>query len=294
MLTQRHGTSLSFSDGKYRSWFDDNFPGMVVGGKPQLQYAFDGTHLMIGQDNGLDARGNPQRLVTRFTPENSGHGPDARFVNDEYFTFAGYHLPVTSGELRERRPVRSLIDDLLQNGGTLAAVERIDASGRQLLRLRIFTGERTAKAIHPGPKEGVSVLELDPQLNYALVRSEERTPEGLLYYRLDCADFTRLQGRDLHLPRKITATRFAATVGRPRFYAEPITTTSYDVVEMNTAPIASEQFALKLEPRTTLIEYTPGDGRKHSYVDEAGALKEGFPPTSTGDAGPATKPAAGR
>ena len=251
-LLGRYDDTFSFQDGRYRGSFQSDVPLKVigrsaVGGKQLREWSFDGQQLLMAQNSGIRADGSVHWTISQvYLDEWSKREPQAKFVNDQYFVLAGYHLSISVGELRAREPARTEIDDLLHAGGRLAGIEEVAAeSGTKLVRVRIIAPDPARKTARALPEERIYVFDLDPQLNYAVIRTEQRTPEGLLFNSTECSEFQKLSGRDLYLPRKIVQSVHSCIVGIPKFYKEAVISNVLEVSQIDVSPVPRGRFTIE-------------------------------------------------
>jgi hypothetical protein len=301
---------MSWQEGKYLGWYRAGVwatkrnPGL-----DERDYGFDGGILYIGSkfDAPDGESGATLSKVSTVVLQAEGHSDDARFASDEFFDAAGLRLPITLGDIKGNHPVRSTILDLLSKGA-LRRLEVMELEGRRVVELSIVIddpdrrraensdsekvfNELREKTIDSDdyiraiadavllrrklPKERRYIFYLDPQLNYAVRRSEQRYEDGTLLRRTTCDDFQKLAGRDLYLPMRITDEQYTSPNVPTTFFKEPVVTQVMEVSQIKLEALPKERFALSYTtPGTHIYERLEVGKSRWFIVDDDGVPRE--------------------
>lgn len=190
--------------------------GRAVEGSEQ-EVSFDGETLYMG---GVD-----KTLLAKRVPR-----PGENWLRSDYFVAIGLPLPDP--------PTARLIPTVLAVAATggRGSVENVTLDGRASLCVRIHVENRErkkaiaqdvlkieeslrglgaagdrikqviaqTKSLRGMPELLVESFFFDPDMNYALRKWEQRTPDGTLFKATVNDDFTQLKGRVIWLPRRVT------------------------------------------------------------------------------------------
>jgi hypothetical protein len=212
-------------------------------------------------------------------------------------------VPSTAAELQSGR-AESAILWLLAHGATLDSISTVSIDGAPLLRLWLSADNSLRKwadatdraqaerdALGMSPKGRLNFLEtwekqkklplrrdfvffLDPQLEYAVVRRQERYGPQLLFETVN-ADFEQAPGRSLWLPRNSLTQHFASP-SNPGVYSDSsIYTQIIELTKMTFTAAPDEQFVVNYTAAGTQVFDQTLPGKPLSYVVHAGAT----PPT---------------
>lgn len=185
-----HRVTLMSTPGKLYT-LKESGPGPQKHGE---EYAFDGQiYYRGGRSAGTPLHvliTDPKDLARR---EPSGDSFGA-FACD-YFDMSGYRFPRTIAELLAYRQPQSSVLFLLGRKGRLTSLGQgsVGAADCDLLE------------IHDDEEETLHRFFLDPKLNFAVRRHEERDDRGQLEIEVDCASFEQLPGTAVWLPKRCTA-----------------------------------------------------------------------------------------
>ncbi|CAN5617749.1 hypothetical protein BH09PLA1_BH09PLA1_29320 [soil metagenome] len=229
-----------------------------------------------------------------------------------YFTQNALRLPLSIGDLKTSRGPQSQVLFLLESGASLNSVEQVELDGRKVVRLQLAKADpdreeamkedvdrmferlrresvNTDEELHAMvestrqqrnlPEQRQYIFYLDPELNYALRRSEERyenNADGILLKRVDCTDFQRLAERDLILPKKCVESEYTSIMMPGEYFPEPTVTRTYAVTELELGVIPQERFTLSFTaPGCEIIDIFDADGaRRHVVIQEDGTARE--------------------
>jgi len=225
---------IIWQDGKIYSW--EKSLGRDGRGTVYLssESCFDGNVYYVGCPDGVLPDGTPApQLIKELVSRMAEKEPEAKRFALEYFDAIGLRLPVSTEDLNARRGGRSEILWLLDGGGRLAAVEDVELNGRKATRLTLLAPnperrkadridlakseefmretkqaeefiQRELAAIirmRALPATKVFIFYLDPEMQYAVRRLEERYEDGTLLLHVNNEQFQKLEARDLWLPR---------------------------------------------------------------------------------------------
>jgi hypothetical protein len=228
---------------------------------------------------------------------------ESDFTHSWYFQRAGIRLPTRIRDLQQKRPVRSEILTMLEEGARLTSVDEVEIDDRKLTRLRIVVdnpdrkhAEKADPDKHAAMLEGTAETEegkqdliaallkrrelpehlihvfwLDPQLNYAVRRHEQQYRDEILLTRVECTDYRKFAERKVYLPHKITTQNYTAERNPGVFFKQPLLFSVIEVTELKVDPLPDEQFVLsfKLPGHMVSDQRDPNDVVNY-LVDEDG------------------------
>jgi RNA polymerase sigma factor (sigma-70 family) len=269
--------SISWQEGKYlgKVTLRPRPSRMIEKEGYERDYGFDGRMIYMRTQSDSGA----QRPTTKLDSAHlSADADEGAYVSTDYFTQIALPLPVRVIDLKRRAPVRSEILSMLDQGAKLSAVDEVDLDSHKLLRLQLIAddpdrrqAERTnpdqlekelrkagvssdefirsavdaARACRSLPAQRLYVYYLDPQIAYALRRSEQRYDNGILLYRTDCEAFEKVPGRDLHLPHKCIRYEYTRRAIPGTYFKEPVLTVTLDVTAVSADAIPAERFTIR-------------------------------------------------
>jgi hypothetical protein len=165
---------------------------------------------------------------------------DVDLTRQHYLHEAGYVLPSKASEVRDKRPPRSTLLDLIAGGAKVVRVGQEAIDGATSSTVEVQRGDQRVR------------FYLDPAMNYAVRRREERSKSGELTVVAHGSEFTKLPRSGLWLPRRIEVTwnrrPEAPTLVRPRLLIE-----TYTVSELSDDPIPDSQFVLNYDEAGSFI-----------------------------------------
>jgi hypothetical protein len=210
----------------------------------EAEQSFDGLNFYSGNRmSAYLAQGARPVLVITPRSEPLAKNPDHFLPNAEYLERAGFHVPRTYRE--SGNDAQSLIMYRIGRGDGISALTRVSIDGHDCMAIEFKTGDR------------ISTYTIDPSLNYALRRQEERAiPDGKLLEQTDCSEFVSFAADRISLPRRCDVSQFTWSTTGGRVFPRPILMRSFVVTEIDKNPIAADQFVLSYNKAGTVI----GDG----------------------------------
>ena len=181
----------------------------------------------------------------------------------------GTHLPVTAAEVRAGKAVPEIPQNL-HLGMTLTSVGADAIDNRPMTRLTLIGPNPDWVGLNTLPTERTYISYLDPALNYAVRRSEERYGDTLLM-RIDHEKFQDVGSRGVWLPLKSTTAYYFTNMLPERHYSEPILFEVSEVTELSGEPVPEKQFVLQSAPGGKVFDRTVDNHADASSRPEAGA-----------------------
>ena len=286
------------------------------------EVSFDGRILYLGNMGGKQVPTLSKRLnseiVKKERPNGTGRGDT--WISTSYFDQIGLQMPATAAELQTGRP-ESTILWLLAHGAILESIDTVSIDATSLARLSLSgdnplrkwadatdraQAERYALGMSPrGRQNFIELWEkqkklplrrdyvffLDPQMAYAVVRSQERYGPQLLFETIN-SDFEPMPGRALWLPRKSSTQHFASPDNPGAYSDASIYTQIIERTAIRSAAAPDEQFVLNpTAPGTQVFDQTlPGKPRSDVVPRPGGEATAAAARPSP----PATRPASPR
>jgi hypothetical protein len=297
VINTRRRYRLSWQDGKYFSCYEEEpceskYQSDVAMSSVH-ESSFDGERFFGSSVYGSE---KPRRVIRDTLAVRAARNAEARYGNGHYFEEVGFIMPSRVIDLQQHAPVRSKVLQALEEGGELIHVDEVEFQGRKLVRLRIISdnpvrrraekvdlekarielnhtveSEESKDGIIEGikfqrqlPEKCVDEFYLDPQLNYAMRRSEWKYEQIEGARIVDCEDFQSVVGRPFHLPTKCIESGGSWT-------------TVHEVTQICVDPLPEERLSLKDICSTpgTVIHENSGDRDRKTYVVEPdGTLRE--------------------
>ena len=124
-----------------------------------------------------------------------------------------------------------------------------------MTRLTMIGPNPDWRSLNTLPTERTYIIYLDPALNYAVRRSEERYGDTLLQ-RIDHEKFRDVGGRGVWLPLKSTTSYYFTNMLPGRYYSEPILFDVSEVTELSGEPVPENQFVLQSVPGEQVFDRT--------------------------------------
>jgi RNA polymerase sigma factor (sigma-70 family) len=293
----------TWQDGKYYG-SDKQIPRVTCRQVHDVEISFDGQDLYVG-DMYKIRDGRESHILSIERLANYSADTKGTFASPWYFELAGLHLPMTWGELKSSAPATSVVMRLIEQGAKLTDIDEVELDGRKLTRLRLVmenTRRRDAEQIdlekfeqevfgkhspesdesrqnrveavrkaRQLPEQVIHVLWLDPQLNYALRRSEVQYDGGILLRRETCDDFRPLAGRDVSLPYRIVRENFTADSNPGVYFTPALSGSVTEVKDVKLDPAPDETFILDYRfPGTDIVDLRDPDNEQKFVVDEDG------------------------
>jgi RNA polymerase sigma factor (sigma-70 family) len=186
-----------------------------------------------------------RRVNTRPLAQVLKNSPNAPQVSDEFLTNAGWRLPSTAGDFAAGI-AQSRILWMLSHDAVLAAVGDTTLDGRKMTRVELIAENPDRYQLKKLPRKLTYVFFLDPQMNHAVRRVEQRYGSQLTYVMRN-EEFVKLSGRDVWLPHK-SYTDFYTFYRIPdQFFDHPILTQERAVTKIDLNEMPHERFVLSPE-----------------------------------------------
>ena len=295
---------VTFQDGLYRAGHHEE-PREPREAPDLNESAFDGTFLTTGRI-APPMDGQVQTMYLKRPLSTYTENDEAQYLSTDLLDYMGVRLPVKVKDLKAKSPVRSEILSLLEQGATVQSVEETQHDGRRVIRLRIVAPDPQQSAAARAdlnavreelshvtdPAEVDRVLEdikrqraqpamrtslyyLDPAINYAIVRIEHRWEPDRPLSRTTMSEFEKLEGRDVHVPRKIVLESYNHDPVPPGVEPVPVQTrtTTVDAIDIKPKPPATFAIAYN-EPGTNVYVNDDQNKQKRFVVKADGTLGE--------------------
>lgn len=258
------------------------------------EHSYDGQVLYLGRPEvRLPDGGLQPNLAKMSVARLSREDPDSIWVDSDYLYAAGYVLPSTAKEFKERMAVTSRIVRLLELGGTLVSTGDSTLEGRKITRVEIeapdeeatFARKIDAKeterklraALVPEAQiaKNLAALErlkhlparkryvfyLDPSLGYAVVRHEERRMDNELLAMGENLKFRRIERSSLWLPEECRTSYYTWPTAGGALFAEPLISLAVNVKSISLDLQPPEKFSLNYTtPGTLVLDKTADEG----------------------------------
>jgi hypothetical protein len=274
--------SLTFQDGKFLGVLSD-VPLDAQGAAATAQTTvFDGQIFFRTFSIGANRQGIVEWRVNKWDMRKYGAvEEESSFLNSQYFQAIGLPLGDLIVDLKHHRPASSNILRLMERGARVTRIDEETLAGKALTRVELMienevrrdalskTPESLAAAeaeivksrlsrqernyrlaiinalrkSRELPAERLQIFYLDPALNYAVRRIEQRYEDGTLLSQTNCDNFEKLPGREVWLPRRCIEGSFE-TLDVGVYLKEPPYVTTYEVTSFSTDRIADERFAV--------------------------------------------------
>lgn len=243
--------------------------------RPQLpiaEMAFDGKVFSLGSRT-------TQPGLSRFLGENPGDGMARNVqVTEPYLEAIGFPLPLTVADWKSSRMESFLLSSLKagrllkvsQNGDTLQLElevpdpEIVFARELDLIQMATNLGPtdpNTPQWIQAyrelGTQKAVRLTKvtLDRTKGWAILRREDRTPDGKLIRTIECSELASFEQEGLWLPKSCTIREFVKRKALLKdFTDEPYTTRKLTLSNFSRNIPADVTFTLDLGPGTLITE----------------------------------------
>jgi hypothetical protein len=190
--------------------------------------------------------GLAKRLVTkRALDKLMKDSPDLGYLSDEFLMNAGFRPPASAREFTTGS-AQSRISWMLGRGAVVAEVSDATLDGAKMTRVDLIADNPDHELLRKLPQKQTYSFILDPQMNYAVRRVEQRYGNQLVYVTRN-EDFQKLSGRDLWLPRKSYTDYYTYFRIPDQFFDRPILTQVREVAKIDLNAIPHERFVLTPE-----------------------------------------------
>jgi hypothetical protein len=224
---QRSSATISMVDGKE----DVDLKNLHI---VEDETSFDGKIGYMGNvvDYQLAAGGTPMMLKAPIAKLAHDAPPNQQQFNPDYLFWAGFMLPHTSQDLLNTPLQSLLLFEAQQRGADVIAAGTEQIGRESAYVVKLTTADRTVRFV------------LDPEKNYAVRRRTETMRDGRPLVDSECSEWTKVQPRDVWLPRQIRVTwnTWATIPGTST--KEPLLIEVFRLSDLKTGPIAANQFVL--------------------------------------------------
>jgi hypothetical protein len=280
----------------YLVWQNGKVYSRQSAGTLRTESAFNGENIYVGRPKRTPGPGekrsatpaNAGLVISRAKDRD----PDKGLVGGGSLDVLGIRIPHTTKELLGTKSLESQVLFFLTHGN-VKTLGPADLDGRPMTRISISAEnpawrvannsdpdvlekalrkngrkgreaeERIKKSLAESrrrkeltPRRLEYVFYLDPELGYALRRSQERTEDGKLRIQCDCTDHEKLPGHEIWLPRTCRREIYVKPSGE--LVDAPVVTVLIRVSHFGTDPVPEEQFTLNYTSPGTLVS----DNRK--------------------------------
>lgn len=283
-----------WQDGKIYSWNKKEVSGPRGF---ETESSFDGQIFYLGQPQRVYEDGTSQPTLSKdLVSWLAETEPEVKYMKTEYHDAIGLLLPTRMKDLQANKGGSEILL-LLEMGGRLSVIEDVKLDGRRTTRVELVaenperrdaerldlverekllrSGKNTEEFIRQElavlkqmqelPETRVYVFYLDPQMQYAVRRREERYEDGTLLLQVNNNEFEQLQGRKVWLPKKCTLDYYTWPGITGTYSKNPILSRVIEVSEFGLNPVPDKQFVLDYKTVGTLIFDRTDPGRMLNY-----------------------------
>lgn len=307
MLNIMHSTPEAFFAPRKSevTWQEGKIYSRIESGGDADEYAYDGATLYMGDPDGTPDAADSPKMLARHSPSRwAADDPGDSYITIDYLDVTAVRIPSTVGDMNAKAPATSEILSLVDHGGTVRELDKVEYEGRQVTRMVVrapnperqtaqeedFTkfeaelrssGRNSEQFIKQEldvkrrqvelPQERDYVYFLDPERGYAMLLKEERNPDGQILTKLTNSNLERVEGRDVWLP-KTSVTDYYTWPGRVgEYFDEPVISRVVEVQQIDPTPKPEDRFKLVYDEPGTYIWDTTLPGGEVRYYIPAGA-----------------------
>ncbi len=206
--------------------------------------------------NQIEGRGE---LSKRFIAKLAKLHPPETWLSAEHFDRVEICFPLSSHN-SSGGIAKSATLARLEQGARIVGMEEVMLDGHACTRLTLVDRNPEWGRLNTLPKERNYVFYLDPQMRYAVRRTEERYGDRLLIQTSN-SQFEQLKGRNVWLPKKSVTDFYTWPMIIGTYYDAPILSKDLRVSEWSLNAVPDSEFVLNpVVPRTRVSDETAPGG----------------------------------
>ena len=146
--------------------------------------------------------------------------------------------------------------------------------GQTMTRLTMVADNPDWEMLYSLPPDRTYIYYLNPAMNYAVRRAEERYDSTLLL-ATDNEQFEELAGRNIWLPHKSTTHYYTAQMLPGKYFSEPILAETFEMTELSLKPVSDDQFVLQPPAGAQIFDQAGGTMTAAQKKGPAGSAAQG-------------------